>query len=127
MPCLVTGEYGGADATRRLARFRIDPVSGGLALDDGVARPVEVSHDGPQRMQGAVSVGGRQYLATSNGRWHRGTLWSRQGDEALQERGPVLAVGPEDLAYWRQRDELWNVTEHPLRRYVYAVPRAKLD
>lgn len=125
VPGLVAGEYGGADAARRLARFPIDPVSGRLVLSNGAARPVEVSRDGPQRMQGAVSVGGRHYLATSNGRWHRGTLWSRQGHEAPQPRGSVLAVGPEDLAYSPQRDELWNVTEHPLRRYVYAVPRAQ--
>lgn len=127
VPCLVTGEYGAADATRRLARFPLDAASGRLALVGGVARPVEVSHDGPQRMQGAVSVENRQYLATSNGRWHRGTLWSRDGDEPPQGLGSLLAVGPEDLAYWPQRDELWNVTEHPFRRYVYAMPRGGLE
>lgn len=123
VPWLVTGEYGDMAATRRVARYRLDPGSGRLALtDDGCARPVEVMADGPQRMQGVVAVNGRHYLATSNGRWRRGNLWTTKPGEAAQDQGSVLAVGPEDLAYWPQRDELWNLSEHPLRRYVYALP-----
>jgi hypothetical protein len=128
VPHLLVGEYAGeADAPRRVARFALDPSTGGLAIADGRARPVEVVADGPVRLQGVACVRGQEYAATSNGRWHRGTLWTRQPGEAPHERGAVLAVGPEDLAYWPQHDELWNVSEHPLRRYVYAVPCAQFD
>ncbi|MBA2716329.1 MAG: hypothetical protein H0U51_04635 [Propionibacteriales bacterium] len=123
VPWLLTGEYGDLAAPRRVARYRLDPGSGRLAVtDDGCARPVELVTDGPQRMQGAVAMNGRHYLATSNGRWRRGNLWTTKPGEGPQDQGSVLAVGPEDLAYWPQRDELWNLSEHPLRRYVYALP-----
>lgn len=126
-PELVTGEYGDAASSRRVARFRLDPTTGRLAVADGFARPTEVLADGPVRMQGVVSMGGRQYVSTSNGRRHRGSLWTRKPGDTAEDRGTVLAVGPEDLAYWPEHDELWNLSEHPLRRYVYAMPRGQFD
>jgi hypothetical protein len=128
VPRLLTGEYGTAAASRRVARFLLEPGSGGLACTDaGGARTAEVLADGPARMQGVVAVEGREYMSTSNGRWHRGDLWTREPLESPKNLGPALAVGPEDLAYWPHHDELWNLSEHPLRRYVYALPRSSLQ
>jgi hypothetical protein len=31
-------------------------------------------------------------------------------------------MGPEDLSYWPSRDELWSLSEHPHRRWVFAMP-----
>ncbi len=127
VPALVTGEYDNTGASRRVARFELDPGTGGLALRAGVASPVALLTEGPARMQGLVSVQGRQFISTSNGRWRRGTLWTRPESESPRQRGSVLAVGPEDFAYWPQRDEVWNLSEHPPRRHVYAMPRAQFD
>ena len=44
--------------------------------------------------------------------------------EALARRPE--SVGPEDIAYWPQRDELWSVSEYPGARYVFAMNRAGL-
>lgn len=127
VPWLMTGEYGDAASTRRVARFRLDAVTGRLAVGEGCSRPVKVVGDGPVRMQGVVGVRDREYLSTSNGRWRRGHLWTRDRGAAACDRGALLAVGPEDLSYWPEHDELWNVSEHPLRRQVYAIPRAQFD
>jgi hypothetical protein len=35
----------------------------------------------------------------------------------------VAGIGPEDLAYWSARDELWTVTEHAGRRMLYGYMR----
>jgi hypothetical protein len=38
----------------------------------------------------------------------------------------VLPPGPEDLAVWRSRDQLWTLAEHPGRRSVLAVRASAL-
>ena len=120
---LLAGEYGHGRMTRRLARFTLD-TDGRLEETDGVSTSMVVSAKGPSRMQGAVTVDGRTYITTSNGRRGRGSVWVATG-ERLRRHARVLPPGPEDITYWPSRDELWTVTEHPGRRLVLALDRKR--
>jgi len=123
---LVVGEYGRRDATTRLARFALDGTTGLPRTDrSGLARPVDLDV-GVEQMQGAVTVGGRHYLSTSNGRRRRGSLWT--GRPGAWERHPrSLPIGPEDLSYDPLTDRLWSVSEYPGRRFVYTLDRSRFD
>jgi hypothetical protein len=37
----------------------------------------------------------------------------------------ALPFGPEDITYWPSMDTFWSVTEHPYRRWVYALNRGQ--
>jgi hypothetical protein len=123
---LVVGEYGSTRQTRRLAHYDLDPESLLLATDaDGLARP-ELIEGGVVRAQGVVVAGGRHYLTASHGPWRPGSLWSG-APGAWREHRHAVPMGPEDLAHETSRDLLWTVTEHPRRRWVVAVRRARVD
>lgn len=123
---LIAGEYGKEGTKPRLVRFRFDAARAALAMDGGAARPVEIILDQLPHMQGATVVDGTYYISTSRGSRTPGSLWVRRpGEEARKCRG-VLAIGPEDLTYWPQRDRLWNCSEYPGKRYVYAMPLDRL-
>ena len=123
---IVVGEYGRGSQTTRLARFEIDPTTSLLrAEDDGRSHPTLLSDEGIRGMQGAAVVDGTWFVTNSHGTRTRGSLWVGEPGALVERRG-VLAVGPEDIASWPQRDELWSVSEHPKQRYVYAMSRAQL-
>lgn len=124
-PRLVAGEYARDGGTTRLVDFAIDPATTLLRTsEDGRALPLSSTPRGVERMQGAVVVGGTWFVATSAGRFWRGSLHvGRPG--AFRRRRWVLPVGVEDLAYWPGRDELWSLSEYPRRRYVFAMDRAR--
>ncbi len=123
---LIAGEYGRHGTNNRLVRFRFDAERAALAMEKGVARPLEILLDQLPHMQGATVVGGTYYISTSRGPQTPGSLWVRRpGEESREHRG-VLGIGPEDLTYWPQRDQLWNCSEYPGRRYVYTMSRDKL-
>ena len=85
-----------------------------LALEDG----------GVPGMQGAAVVDGTWFVTTSRGRYRLGSVWvGRPG--ALREHRWQLPVGPEDITYWPERDQLWSLSEYPGARYVYAMPRSR--
>jgi hypothetical protein len=112
---LLAGEYGGPDATHRLARFPLDP-TGLLVLDpDGRARG-EVTDLGVVRAQGAVPVDGRLYVTASHGTRVLGTVHA--GGRAHRWAAPM---GPEDLTWWPGTGLLWSVSEHPRRRWVFGM------
>lgn len=123
---LLAGEYGRHGRTTRLVDFAMDPATGLLRTsEEGRARPLSVPMPGLEGMQGATVVGDRWYVTTSAGRYLRGSLYvGRPG--AFRRRARVLPVGPEDIAYWPSRDELWSLSEYPGRRYVFAMDRARL-
>lgn len=122
---LVTGEYGRGGASTGLVRFELDDTGLLAAGPDGVSRPTGAERTGPVQMQGAAVVGGRHYVTTSHGPWAPGSLHiGRSGDFA--RRRFAVPMGPEDLAYWPSTDRLWSVTEHPGRRWVVALDRARL-
>jgi hypothetical protein len=121
---LLAGEYGHGPMTTRLIHYDLDPAT--KLLRTGSAEscsPLRLPGVGVERMQGAVVVGGRYYVTTSAGRLRAGSLWEGRPGELREHRG-VLPAGPEDLAYWPSRDQLWSLTEHPGRRHVFAMARS---
>ena len=130
---LLTGEYAhpSQGGSTRLAEIAVDAGTGLPALDaDGRCRPALVGSS-PVQAQGAVRVHGRVYVGSSNGRFRRGSVWVGPGAPAepgsFRRRPRALPVGPEDLTYWPSRDQLWTVTEHPGRRRIVGLDRARLD
>lgn len=118
---LVAGEYGRDGATTRLTRFTLDQHTHLLSVrDDGHAWPLELLTDQVQRMQGAALVHGEYAITSSQGMATRGDLWTGRPGALTRHRG-VLAIGPEDIAYWPSRRQLWTLTEWPTRRWVYAI------
>lgn len=122
-PTIVVGEYGRASGkTRRLARFRTDPQTGMPEADaEGLVVP-ELDDRGEDRMQGVAVVEGVYYVTTSNGPVTPGTVHTGRLGEFRRHRF-ATPMGPEDLVYWPQDDALWSVTEHPHRRWIYAMGR----
>ena len=126
-PELLAGEYATGTMTRRIAHFPLDPDTHLLSTDDaGTTSPLRVHDDGLGHMQGAALVGDTYYVTSSNGKWRRGTLHVGRPGEWRSLDG-ALPVGPEDISYWPELDLLWSVTEHPGRRFVFAVRRSSLD
>jgi hypothetical protein len=126
-PALVVGEYGSSTQTRRLARFRLDPETSFLSEGaDGVSRPVVLDEGGVVRTQGAVVARGRWYLTSSTGPRVPGSVYAgRPGD--FRRYKWATPMGPEDVAWWPSTDLLWSVSEHPRRRWVFAMRRKRFD
>jgi len=126
-PALVVGEYGNSAQTRRLARFPLDPETLFLAEgEDGVSRPLVVDDGGVVRTQGAAVAMGRWYLTASTGPWVPGSVYAgRPG--GFRRYKWATPMGPEDIAWWPSTDLLWSVTEHPRRRWVYAMRRSSFS
>jgi hypothetical protein len=97
-----------------------------LELVDGVAAPTSVEV-GVARTQGAVVIDGRRYASVGRGVHRRGSMWTWWPGERPRQRRRSLAVGPEDLSYEPEQDQIWNVSEEPRRRFVYAVRRGAFD
>jgi hypothetical protein len=126
-PQLVVGEYGNSSQTRRFARFPIDPETLFLAEgEDGVSRPVVLDEGGVVRTQGAAIAHGRWYLTRSTGEWVPGSVYVGEPGSFRRYRW-ATPMGPEDIAWWPSTDLLWSVTEHPRRRWVYAMKRSWFD
>ncbi|GAA2155559.1 hypothetical protein GCM10009844_42810 [Nocardioides koreensis] len=125
-PELLVGEYGRGDKTRRLARFALAADSLLPAVDeDGLSRPRVLDERGVPGTQGAVVVGGDWFLTVSHGPMKPGSVYvGRPG--AFRRRRWATPMGPEDLTYWPSTDTLWSVTEHPRRRWIFAMRRSRL-
>ena len=125
-PQLVAGEYGRGRQSRRLVHYPLDPdsrfLSGG---NDGVCRPLRLDDAGLTGAQGVVQVDGRYYLTASHGPWVPGSVYVGVPG-AWRRRRWVVPMGPEDVAYWPSRDELWSLSEHPRRRGGVSVRRSRL-
>jgi hypothetical protein len=121
-PELVVGEYGNRSQTRRLVRFGVDPATKFLLEEERVARPLGVEDDGVVRAQGAAVAAGRWYVTSSHGPWTPGSVHVGRPGRFRTFRW-AAPMGPEDIAWDEDTDLLWSVTEHPRRRWVYAMPR----
>lgn len=126
-PELVVGEYGRGDQTTRLARYPIDRENLHLVSgDDGFARPLMLEDVGVVQMQGVVVNGGRYYATASNGPIFPGNVYAgRPG--AFRKHRWATPIGCEDLSYVPQAQELWSVTEHPNRRWIFSMKRKWFD
>ncbi len=122
-PQLVAGEYGRGSQTKRLAHFDLDPESMLLATgDDGLSRPLLVHDEGVVQSQGVVVAEGRYHLTVSHGPWMPGSVYAGEPGAFTRHRW-AAPMGPEDIAYWPSTDRLWSLSEHPRRRWVFAMPR----
>jgi hypothetical protein len=126
-PQLVSGEYGEGEQSTRIARFALDPETLlPSAAEDGFARPAYLADNGVRRMQGVAVVRDRHYVSVSHGPFVPGSLYT---GEPGRFRGRHLATppGPEDISYWPSTDTLWSLSEHPHRRWIYAMRRSWFD
>lgn len=124
---LVVGEYGNHRQTRRLARFPLDPESSVLAAgDDGASRPVALDEEGAVRMQGAAIAQDTWYVTASTGPWVPGSVYVGRPGRWRRHRW-ATPMGPEDVTWWSSTDQLWSVTEHPRRRWVFSMRRSWFD
>ena len=120
---LVVGEYGNSSQTRRLARYPLDPETLVLASgEDGASRPLGLDEAGAVRMQGAAIAHGTWYVTASTGHWVPGSVYVGHPGSWRRFRY-ATPMGPEDITWWPSTDLLWSVTEHPRRRWVYAMRR----
>jgi hypothetical protein len=125
-PALVAGEYGRGRQTTRLARFPLDPTTYHLVSgEDGFSRPLLLDGQGTRGMQGAAIVEDRWYVTASQGPVGLGSLYVGTPGRFHRYRW-ALPIGPEDISHWPARDELWSVTEHPWRRWVFSVKRSRV-
>ncbi len=126
-PSLIAGEYGRGQQTTRLARYPLDAATGLLATgDDGWSRPMALDDHGIVQMQGAVLARGRYVATVSQSGWLPGSVYAGTPG-AFRRHRFATPPGPEDLAWWPSTDLLWTVTEHPWRRWIVAMPRARFD
>ena len=126
-PVLVAGEYGRGDQTTRLARYDLEPDTLMLETgDDGYSRPVGIDEGGVSRMQGASIVEGRYHVTVSHGPWKPGSMYVGTPGDLVEHRW-AMPMGPEDIAYWPSTDRFWSVSEHPHRRWVFAMKRSRFD
>jgi hypothetical protein len=123
---LLAGEYGRGGMTTRLVHFPIDPDTSLPGIGGGQeVTPLRWSAQGLAAMQGATVVDDTYYVTTSAGRHRRGSLWVGVPG-AFRRHRRALPVGPEDLTFWPETDELWSLSEHPGRRFVFAMDRGRL-
>jgi hypothetical protein len=107
---IVAGEYAKGTAGR-LAR---------LAISHGAVSVSEIQSPGIPEMQGALLIDGVWAVSSSRGDRQNGDLWIGAQD-ALTKHAGALPPGPEDLAWWPDRRQVWGATEHPGQRWVYAI------
>ena len=125
-PELVAGEYGRAGATTRLLSYPLDPETMHLVPgEDGLARPVLLEQGGIGNMQGAAVVRGTWYITRSRGPTGLGSLYVGTPGHFRRYRW-ALPMGPEDISFWPSTNLLWSVSEHPGRRWVFAVRRSRV-
>lgn len=117
---LVVGEYG-TGVGGRLVRIPFDPERRAITAS---AEAAEVHDPGIPRMQGALVRDGTWYVTASRGHRAGGDLWvgDPSGFTRLEHE---LAPGPEDIAAWPRRGQLWTLAEFPGRRWVYALDAAE--
>lgn len=117
---LVCGEYVDTPGeVGRLARWRLAS-DGTLVHQDGLAVPADAFSAPAGKIQGAVSHGGVWYLSQAGTGAIRGNLLVCASGGIPDARS--YPFGPEDLTVWRERGQLWSVTEFPRRRALFAVP-----
>jgi hypothetical protein len=121
---LLIGEYDAAGAGARLVRFNIDYTNRELLYDSGsstVATADWAYRVDVVSMQGALSLNGKYYLSTSDGSGNEGDLGTWRPGSAVTMHYDTLPIGPEDLSYRTNTDELWTVTEYAGRRMAISV------
>jgi hypothetical protein len=124
-PTLLVGEYGSSRQTRRIARFALDPATGLPRFEDDGRVVPEIVDGGIVHMQGVAAVDGTYYVTRSRSSLKLGSMYvGRPG--AFRHYRWATPIGPEDLVWWPETGCFWSVTEHPRRRWIYAMRRSEL-
>ncbi|KAG6842940.1 hypothetical protein H0H87_009093, partial [Tephrocybe sp. NHM501043] len=120
---IVVGEYAADDTVpaSRLVRFSIDYTTRELTATSNVATATWAYEVDILRMQGAVSINGTFYISRSNGASTNGDLITWVPGNTVTIHSGALYIGCEDLSYNRDANELWTLSEHPGKRFFYAV------
>lgn len=121
---LLIGEYANPGAGTRLARWSINSADRELVYAAGsttLATATWAYQVDVTSMQGALSVGGRYFLSTSDGEANEGDLATWRPGGSVVMNYDSLPIGPEDLTYRSSTDELWTVTEYAGRRMAISV------
>lgn len=118
---ILVGEYDVNGAGPRIVRWDIDYTNRRLRTTNGVATARWAYQVNVASMQGVNSINGRFFISRSRGSSTRGDLLTwRPGSVATIHTG-ALPIGPEDLSYRENVNELWTLNEYPGNRYVFAV------
>ena len=130
------GRHAAGPGRGRVRRRQADPAARRFALDpeslllvdgeDGRSRPLALDDGGVGHSQGATAARGDYYLTVSRGPTMPGSVCVGRPGRFRRHRW-AAPMGPEDIAYWPSTDTLWSVTEHPRRRWVYAMKRSWFD
>lgn len=119
---VIVGEYGYPGTGTRVVRFPIDYTTRMLTTSsDGYAHGSEAYDVSVTSMQGATAINGKFYLSTSDGDGNRGDLATFTPGGSVVMHTDTLPIGPEDVSYWADRDQLWSLSEYPGRRSIFAV------
>lgn len=107
------------DSTARIARFELDYTTRYLKSSSRT----EMWKHGKTSIQGCTSVNGTYYFTKSHGESGKSEIlkWNGKASSNIVSLGAKYAIGAEDLTYWRDKNRLWSVAEHPNKRMVWAV------
>ena len=76
-------------------------------------------------MQGVSVVDGTYYVTSSRSGYLPGSVYV--GTPGRFRHHPfAAAIGPEDLVWWPETESFWSVSEHPHRRWIFAMRRTGL-
>lgn len=120
---ILVGEYESPATTARIARFDINYQT--RLLSTGTRR--DMWKIGKTSIQGGVVVNGRFYFTKSHGEGGKSELlvWNGKASGEVVSKGAILPNGAEDLSYWKSKDALYSVGEHPGKRKVFAVKASR--
>jgi hypothetical protein len=119
---VIVPEYDADGTGTRVVRYPIDEST--LLLkpsDDGYVHGNEAYRVDIPSMQGATAIAGKFYVSSSRGKSRQGSVYMFTRTSGPTEHPRALPRGPEDLAYWPSKDQLWTLAEHPGNRSVLAI------
>lgn len=125
---LVTGEYTATQYTARLHRWPLHATTGRLVETNGVVKAVNVVFPSVRRIQGALTIGGRYWISSSQPKTSNpkspGSLYTATVGGRISTY--TFPYPPEDLHYDSFTQLLWSHTENPNKRYVFGFPPKKV-
>jgi hypothetical protein len=119
---VIVPEYDAGGRGTRVVRYPIDQST--LLLkpsEDGYVHGSEAYRVDIPSMQGATAIAGKFHVSSSRGKRMQGSVYTFTRTSGPTEHPRALPQGPEDLAYWPSKDQLWTLAEHPGTRSVLAI------
>ncbi len=122
---VVAGEYDETGNGTKLVRWGIDHTDRELIAAGNKATASWAYQVDIKSMQGATAINGKFFLCRTNGSGTRSDLLTWTPGSPAKTYARALPPGGEDLAYRKNTDELWTVTEYPTNRHVLSVTAGK--